>query len=69
MRNLSYFSADNFYHKERVQQLDFIGAFLQSNIKHRVFVMLYSIYGKSFPEYLQLFWNTIETEEANVWND
>ena len=35
MRNLKYFLADSYKHKGRVHQLDFIGAFLQDNVKHR----------------------------------
>ena len=39
-------------HKSRVHQLNFIGEFLQANVKHRVFVKLDSIYGEYFPEYV-----------------
>ena len=37
MRALNYFLADAAKHKERVHQLYFIGAFLQANVKNRVF--------------------------------
>ena len=37
MRTLKYFLADASNHKSRVHPLDFIGAFLQANIKDRVF--------------------------------
>ena len=40
MRTLKYFLADAAKHKTRVHQLDFIGAFLQANVKNRVFVKL-----------------------------
>ena len=45
-RTINYFLADYFEHKSRVQQLDFIGAFLKANAKHRVFVKLDSRYGE-----------------------
>ena len=35
MRNFKYFLVDAAKHKARVHQLDFIGAFLQSNVKSR----------------------------------
>ena len=50
MRTLKYFLADSFNHKSRVHQLDCIGELLQSNVKHRVFLKLYSRYGDYFPE-------------------
>ena len=40
MGNLKYFSSNDAKHKSRLHQLDSIGSFLQSNIKHRVFVKL-----------------------------
>ena len=43
--NLKYFPADSSNHKERVHKLDFIGALLKSNEKHRVFLKLDSGYG------------------------
>ena len=38
MRTLEYFLVDAAKHKAIVYQLDFIGAFLQANVKNRVFV-------------------------------
>ena len=38
MRNVKYFLADAAKHKARVQQLDFIGAFLKAKVKNRFFV-------------------------------
>ena len=35
MRTLKYSLEDSSKHKEIVHQLDFIGAFLQANVKHR----------------------------------
>ena len=35
MRNLKYFLAYYFKHKEKVNQLFFIGVFLQANVKHQ----------------------------------
>ena len=36
MRTLNYFLADASNHKARAQQWDFIGEFIQANLKHRV---------------------------------
>ena len=55
MRTLKYFLADAAKHKARVHQLDFIGAFLQANVKNRVFVKLDMRYEVYFPEYTQYF--------------
>ena len=55
MRTLKYFLADAAKHKARVHQLDFIGAFLQANVKNRVFVKLDMRYAAYFPEYSQYF--------------
>ena len=49
MRTLKYFLADSAKYKTRVHQLDFIGAFLQANVKNRVFVKLYMRYAAYFP--------------------
>ena len=49
MRNLKYFLADATKHKARVHQLDFIGAFLKSKVKNRVFVKLEMRYADYFP--------------------
>ena len=54
-RTLKYFQADYFKHKARVHQLDFIGAFLQTKVKNRVFVNLGSNYADYFPEYSSYF--------------
>ena len=55
MSTLNYFLADAAKHKARVHQLDFIGEFLQANVKNRVFVKLYMRYAYYFPEYAQYF--------------
>ena len=55
MRTLRYFFEDASNHKIIVHQLDFIGAFIQFNVKHRVFVKLDSRYGEYFPEYFNYF--------------
>ena len=55
MRTLKYFLADAAKHKTRVHQLDFIGAFLQTKVKKRVFVKLDMRYADYFPEYAQYF--------------
>ena len=54
MRTLKYFLADAAKHKSRVHQLDFIGAFLQANVKNRVFVKLDMRYAAYFPEYIMV---------------
>ena len=53
MRTLNYFLADAAKHKTRFHQLDFIGAFLQANVKNRVFVKLDMRYAAYFLEYTQ----------------
>ena len=55
MITLNYFLADAAKHKARVHQLDFIGAFLQANVKNRVFVKLDMRYAAYFIEYTQYF--------------
>ena len=55
MRTLKYFIADAAKHKSGIHQLDFIGAFLQANVKNRVFVKLDMRYAAYFPEYTQYF--------------
>ena len=55
MRTLKYFLADASKHKARVHKLDFIGEFLQANVKDRVFVKLDMRYAAYFPEYSQYF--------------
>ena len=52
MRTLKYFLVDAEKHKARFHQLDFIGAFLQANVKNRVFVRLDMRYAAYFPEYI-----------------
>ena len=55
MRTLKYFLADTAKHKARFHQFDFIDAFLQANVKNRVFVKLDMRYAAYFPEYSQYF--------------
>ena len=55
MRTLKYFLGDEIKHKERVHQLDFIGAFLQAKVKNRVFVKLDIRYTYYFPGYANYF--------------
>ena len=49
MRTLKYFLADAAKHKARVHQLDFIEAFLQANVKNRMFVKLDMRYAAYLP--------------------
>ena len=53
MGTLKYFLSDAAKNKERVHQLYFIGAFLQANVKNRVFFKLEMRYAAYFPEYTQ----------------
>ena len=55
MRTLKYFLADATKQKERVHELDFIGAFLQAKVKNRVFVKLDIRYTYYFTEYAKYF--------------
>ena len=55
MRNLKYFPAYATKHKARVHKLYFIGEFLQSKVKNRVFFNLDISYTYYFPEYAQYF--------------
>ena len=55
MRTLKYFLADATKHKEKVRQLYFIGAFLKSKVKNRVFANLDSRDVDYFPEYSNYF--------------
>ena len=55
LRMLKFFLADAARHKARVNQLDFIGAFLQAKVKDRIFVKLHPKYADYFPEYSQFF--------------
>ena len=43
-RTLKYLLEDYVKHKERLHQLDFIGALLQAKVKNRIFMKLYSRY-------------------------
>ena len=52
---MKYFLADYSKHKSRVNQQDFIGAFLEANVKHKLFVELDIRYGEYFPEYDRYF--------------
>ena len=55
MITLKYLLAYTSKHKARVHQFGLIGAFLQENVKHIVFVNLDSRYGEYFPEYCNYF--------------
>ena len=55
MRTLKYLLEDNSNHKAILQQLYFVGAFIQTNGKHRVFVELDSRYVEYLPEYANYF--------------
>ena len=55
MRKLKYVLADATKHNSRVNQLDFIGAFLQEKLKNIVFFKLDSRYVDYFPEYSKYF--------------
>ena len=44
-RTLKYLLSDSFKNKARVHKFDFIGVFIQANVKNRVFVNLDSRHG------------------------
>ena len=69
MRTLKYFLTDAAKHKARVHQLDFIGAFLQANVKDRVFVKLDMRYAAYFPEYSEYFGRALKFVRIHVWYD
>jgi hypothetical protein len=50
-RSLKMFLADAARNKCRVHQLDFVGAFLQANVRGRIFVSLPKVYGDIWPEF------------------
>ena len=54
-RTLKYFLADTAKHKAIVNQLDFIGEFLQAKLKNRVLIKLDITYTYYFPEYEKYF--------------
>ncbi|MGH3053652.1 MAG: reverse transcriptase domain-containing protein, partial [Gaiellaceae bacterium] len=51
IRLLKVFLAHAAKKKCKVKQLDFIGAFLQANVRERIFVKLPALYGELFPEF------------------
>ena len=55
MSTIKCFLSDASNNKTRVHQLDFTGAFIQANVKHRVLLNLDRIYGEYFPEYANYF--------------
>ena len=69
MRTLKFLLADTSNHKSRVYQLDFIEAFLKSNLKHRVFVKLDSRYGEYFPEYGNYFGRPLRKKQLIYVNE
>lgn len=50
-RAMKMFLADAARHKVRVRQLDFIGAYLQSKARGRIFVRMPAVYGDLWPEF------------------
>jgi hypothetical protein len=50
-RSLKIFLADAARNKCRAHQLDFVGAFLQANVKGRIFVTLPKVYGDIWLEF------------------
>ena len=64
MMTLKYFLEDYDKHKSIVHQLDFIGEFLQANVKHKVFLKLDSRYGEHLPEYANYFRRTLRLNKS-----
>jgi hypothetical protein len=50
-RSLKMFLADTARNKFRVYELDFIGVFLQANVRGRIFISLPKVYGDIWPEF------------------
>jgi hypothetical protein len=50
-RSLKMFLADAARNRCRIHQLDFVGAFLQANVRGRIFVSLPNIYRDIWPEF------------------
>ena len=64
MRTLEYFLAYAYKHKSIVHQLDFIGEFLQADVKHIVFLKLDSRHGEYFPEYANYFGRPLKLNKS-----
>ena len=64
IRTLKYFLLDNTKQKERLHQVDFIWAFLQVNVKHRVFKKLDSRYVEYLPEYANYFGRPLRLKKS-----
>ena len=64
MSNLKYFLEDSAMHKARAHKLDFIGLFLQANVKHRVFLKLDIRYGEYYPEYVNYFGRPLRLKKS-----
>ena len=60
MRTLKYFLSDTAKHKARVHQLDFIGAFLQSKVKNRVFCQVGNEIYILFYRVCKVLWKRLE---------
>jgi hypothetical protein len=54
-RSLKMFLADAARNRCRVHRLDFVGAFLQANVRGRIFVTLPKVYGDIWPEFKDYF--------------
>ena len=61
---LKYLLADDPTNKPIVHQLDFIGTFLQANVKHRVFVKLNSRYEEYFQKYANCFGRKLRLKKS-----
>jgi hypothetical protein len=68
-RSLKMFLADAARNRCRVHQQDFMGTFLQANVRERIFVTLSKVFGDIWPEFQRLMWKTSEISEEHVWND
>ena len=68
-RTFKYFLADTAKHKAIVNQLYFIGTFLQAKVNNRVFVKLAIIYTHYFPLIFKVLWNILDIIEVHIWHD
>ena len=64
MSYLKYFLLYATKRKARVHQLGFIGAFIQANIKHKVFLKLDSRYVEYFPWHDKYFERTMRLKKS-----
>ena len=68
MRTYKYFLADTSKHKAILHQSYFIGAFLKSKVKNRVFVKLDMRYA-DFSRICTVLWKSLEVVKVHIWDE